>query len=281
MTNKDLIWVEIFSSKEVWPNTLIVWLMHGNEIVWEHVLNYIQQRVKLNKHKWTIITLIGNIDAYKNNVRFINSDLNRSFLIDDEFGDNERKRAHEIMYFFSNIKIDYVFDVHSTPSKSDPMILCSQQKESTELAKYFPIKYVVNNLINNLEWVSLLQYFVNKWAIGVAFEAWCHEDPETIQKWKIIAQTILDIHNNKQSKMNKNQIIINTTDILHTSDPQFAFSKSYKWFEIVRSGEIRGKDSQQSYSFTTDKILMIPNTKFQEDLKKKARTWLVYFWQEQ
>jgi len=109
-----------------------------------------------------LITLIANIEAHKKNVRFIDSDLNRSFTREKNENDSESRRAHEIMSFLQKINIDHIFDIHSTPSKSDPMILCTKQKASLQLAKKFPISYVIKNLIDKVEGTPLVNYLTKK-----------------------------------------------------------------------------------------------------------------------
>ena len=181
------------------------------------------------------------------------------------------------MEFFAWMKIDYIFDIHSTPSKSDPMILCSAQEASFSLAEKFPLQRIVRWLIDNVEWVSLLNHFVAHWSIGVAFEAWCHEDPETITTGLSIAQTILSLHEGSVVQDNLDQQVIMITDVMYVSDSSFRFTKAYQWFEIIHSGEVRGSDSTRDYFFATEKILIMPNTKFQDDLQKQSKTRLVYF----
>ena len=98
-----------------------------------------------------IISLIGNPDAYEIRKRFIDSDLNRVFDKRSDIENREIKRAQEIKKFFDGIKIDYIFDIHSTSTRSDPMILCTSQEGSKELAKKMPIKKVVHGLIDIVE----------------------------------------------------------------------------------------------------------------------------------
>lgn len=281
MIKKTLSWIEIFTSNTPWPTTLVVGLVHGNEIVGKHVIDYITHQAKKKKHIGTVITLIANIDAYKKNVRFIDTDLNRAFMDIKRAKNNEEKRAQTIKSFFADIPIDYIFDIHSTPSKSKPMILCTSQKESFQLAKRFPINYVVRWLIDSVEWIPLMKHFTAKGTKGLAFEAGWHEDQKTINKGKKIGEIIRRLHNKKETKNVKRQTVIQTSECIHTSDNRFKFSKDYKGFEVIHPGEIRGRDSKKSYSFTKEKIIMIPNTKFQDDLKKKGKTWLVYFGEKQ
>ena len=79
----------------------------------------------------------------------------------------------------------------------------------------------------------------------------------------------------------QNQQVIMVTDVMYVSDSSFKFTKDYQWFETISAGEVRGSDSAGNHVFSHEKILIMPNTKFQEDLKKQPKTWLVYFGEQQ
>jgi hypothetical protein len=281
MNSSELFWLDIFPWSSSGPVTLVVGLVHGNEIVGKQVIDRIQTYANHWNHQWTIMTLVANPIAYQHNVRFMDTDLNRSFWSENLSQDRESLRAREIMDYFNDIHLDYVFDVHSTPSRSDPMILCTRQQASKDLATKFPLRYVVHHLVDSVEWEPLMMYFVKKGSVGLAFEAWCHYDQETLRTGEKIADIILNHQNCFPLPLYEWQVSIVTTDALFTSDVNFEFAKDYKGFELVPAGEIWGRDTHQAYRFATDKIIMIPNIKFRDDLQKKSKTWLVYFWEQQ
>jgi len=271
-------WVKIFDSKKSWPTTLIVWLVHWNEIVWKKSIEYLHQKIQNKNLAWKIITLYANLKWYRTDKRFIDHDLNRSFDKDNSKWSYEIKRANQIKKFFNNIPIDYIFDLHSTSSKSDPMILCTSKKSSLKLSSKMPIKHVIQWLIDIVEWASLLKYFQNKIKLGMAFECGCHKDDNTIKKWKEIIDVIFDFHQGKKLKNNQNQIKIKITDIVHTTDPKFKYTKPYKWFEILKGWEIWWIDNTWKHSFDKSKVLVMPNMVIAQELEKKSKVWAAYFW---
>ncbi len=272
-------WIKIFDFSNPWPTTVIVWLVHGDEIVGKKSIQYLHSQIKKSSWiRWKIITLYANPKAHKIDKRFIDHDLNRAFDLAHYLESYEISRANQIKKFFQNIDIDYMFDLHSTSSKSDPMILCTSQKSSLKFASKMPIKHVIQWLIDIVEWTSLLRYFQKKIKLWMAFECWCHKDQSTIQVWKQIIDTILSFHQAEKIKKNPDQIKIQITDIVLTSDPKFKFTKAYKWFEKLKKWEIRWMDKSWKHSFKKSKILVMPNLAIKSELEKKDKVWVAYFW---
>jgi succinylglutamate desuccinylase len=137
-------------------------MVHGNEMVGKYVLDFFLKKTKKTPFCGKIILLEANVAAAKKNIRFIHADLNRSFAKDSDLNMLETKRANEIKEFFKKIKVDFVYDLHSTPSESDPMILCTSQTRSYDLAKKFPIKRIIKNLIDIVDGMSLVKYFTTR-----------------------------------------------------------------------------------------------------------------------
>ena len=271
-------WIKVFNFTPSWPTTVIVGLVHGDEIVGKKAIEYLQRKIKTRHLTGKIITLYANLEWHKQDQRFIDHDLNRAFDKADIPWSYESTRASQIKKYFEHIPIDYMFDLHSTPSKSDPMILCTSQKSSLVLAAKIPIKYIIQWIIDIVEGTSLLKYFQNKIKLGMAFECGCHKEKNTIQTGKKIIEVILDFHQWKKIPDQKDQTKIHITDIVHTSDPGFSFTKPYKWFEQLKKWEIRGSDSTWNYSFNKPKILVMPNTVIRQWLKKQSKVWVAYFW---
>ncbi len=271
-------WVHIIDFKKPGPTTLIVWWVHGNEIVWEKAIEYLITKTETMIVGWKIITLQANLEGKKMNKRYVDHDLNRAFASEDIGWSYEVSRAHEIKDFFKEIPIDYAFDLHSTPSKSDPMILCTSQPSSLTLASKMPIYHVVQWLIDRVEWMSLLKYFQPRLKLGMAFECGCHEDDVTITIGKKIIDTIIDFHQGKELPSQNDQMKIAITDIVYTADPNFVYTKPYKWFEMIEKWEVWWVDSMWEHRFEVSKIIVIPNTMIAQDLEKQSKTWVAYFW---
>jgi len=271
-------WVKIVDFKLPGPTTVIVGLVHGDEIVGKKAIEYLQRKIKKRDLTGKIITLYANLEWYKRDKRFIDHDLNRAFDKEEVSWSYEVTRAHQIKKYLSDIPIDYMFDLHSTSSKSDPMILCTSQESSLVLSSKMPIRHVIQWLIDIVEWTSLLKYFQNKIKLGMAFECGCHKDSDTIITWKKIIDVILDFHQWKKILDQKDQIKIKITDLVLTADPKFTYTKPYKGFERLEVWEVWGSDSTWKHSFKTAKILVMPNMIIAQELEKKSKVWVAYFW---
>jgi succinylglutamate desuccinylase len=75
-------------------------------------------------------------------VRFVDEDLNRAFGSTNNHS-YEKKRADEIKKEFHQKQIDIIYDIHSTPTNSPAMSICTDNPESIALAKLFPIEHIV------------------------------------------------------------------------------------------------------------------------------------------
>lgn len=274
--------IKILDSLCPWPTTLIVGHVHWDEVVWTHIINHFETIVSKNHFKWKFIVLHANINATNVNKRFIDIDLNRSFGEDLDESLCEVKRAKEIKSFFTdnNIKVNYVFDFHSTPTKSDPMLICTNNENSLILAKKFNINKLILWLIDIIKGKSLTKYFSESWAIDIAFECWSHNDPSTLEKWKEFIETIFSIHNWVQTPDFLDKTIIKITDIIFDNDVRFVFTKDYKWFELIKSWEVWWKNTKKNFFFDKDKIIVIPNTDYKKHLESTWTAHIAYFGEE-
>jgi succinylglutamate desuccinylase len=109
------------------PNTttdiFFTGLTHGNEVIGIQIINLMLEEIKsrpdFNKK---VAFMLNNIEAYKKNIRFIESDLNRSFCR-SEAVTLEHKRAHEIENVLKKEKPTYVIDLHQTSEPSDGVFM--------------------------------------------------------------------------------------------------------------------------------------------------------------
>ncbi len=147
---------------------LIVGCTHGNESIGFKVINSLQALLGRNKN---VHFLIANPYAFSRNVRFLETDLNRSFpgKIDGSF---EERLAHQIRPMI--MSYDIVVDVHSTSSGLRYAVVIKKVNDETiALAKCTNAKYVLhmdatqgNALISDAK-------------VGIAFEYGSDKDPRT------------------------------------------------------------------------------------------------------
>lgn len=121
---------------------LITGLVHGNEVIGIEVINHILDYYLKNKNlEINLGFLLCNIEAAKKEVRFIESDLNRSFSV-EKISTLEQSRAFEITKIVD--QADFVFDLHQTIEPSlTPFFVMEHRHELIErahqLMPQFPI----------------------------------------------------------------------------------------------------------------------------------------------
>lgn len=89
---------------------LLLGSQHGNEVLGINLYTYISDRYpELLEH---VDYLCGNPEAYDKHVRFIETDMNRSYNMGS--ASLEEKRADEILSLINAKPYDYVLDIHTT-----------------------------------------------------------------------------------------------------------------------------------------------------------------------
>ncbi len=114
------------------PKHLLSIMIHGNETLGLHLINYLLEQPSQKPFG----LILGNREATLINKRFVERDLNRSFLEknNEKFEEN---RAKEIETFASTFQ--YVLDIHQTSHDSErEFFLCRNHKESLQMAEIFP-----------------------------------------------------------------------------------------------------------------------------------------------
>lgn len=98
---------------------LLLGSQHGNELLGDTLFHYIKHtRPELLP---CITFKIGNLRAKKQNVRYIESDLNRSY--NGKKGTYEERRAKRLLRFITHADFDLVLDLHTTTCQQPPCLI--------------------------------------------------------------------------------------------------------------------------------------------------------------
>jgi succinylglutamate desuccinylase len=106
---------------------LIIGAQHGNELLGEVLLTYITARH--NELLPSITYLTGNIRARKTDVRYIESDMNRSYT--NGRRTYEERRATRILRYIVKEQFDVVLDLHTTTCDQPPCLIVPDITEGT------------------------------------------------------------------------------------------------------------------------------------------------------
>lgn len=102
------------------PDILFTALLHGNEVIGLQVLNHFLEKSLKSNHKapFTFAVLLCNVSAYHKSQRFIDKDLNRSFLAPIDVlkanKGHEYYRAIQIENIIKKLRPRFIVDLHQT-----------------------------------------------------------------------------------------------------------------------------------------------------------------------
>lgn len=98
---------------------LLLGSQHGNELLGDELYRYIQAQHKdLLPY---VVFKIGNPDAHRANIRYLESDMNRSYNIPDDT--HEARLATELLEYIEKECFDLVLDLHTTVCVQPPCII--------------------------------------------------------------------------------------------------------------------------------------------------------------
>ena len=147
-------------------------LIHGNEIGGLEVFFNVVEDIKNKKLniKSNLRLILGNVEAYYEDKRFLETDMNRSFGL-SEVLTSEEKRAKELEVFLNST--DILVDIHQTigPCES-PFFIFEYEDRSYNLARYLnqSMPIVTHNKKRNFKGKTSTAYMVSKNLMGVTIE---------------------------------------------------------------------------------------------------------------
>lgn len=109
-------------SKSHRPRILIVGAQHGDERLGPRLQRFMKNDV--SGRYASVDYLCGNPRAYRRNVRFTETDLNRSYGVETP-RTYEEKRARKIMQRITNGNYDFVLDIHTSRADVGQLLLAA------------------------------------------------------------------------------------------------------------------------------------------------------------
>ncbi|RDK87286.1 M14 family metallopeptidase [Marinirhabdus gelatinilytica] len=163
---------------------LVTAAVHGNEPSGVLALEEIFKTLKKENPPMagTLVGIVGNVAAYKNNVRFIDEDLNRTWTTENlktEATDTqEKKEMHQLIELLEDFETipytnRYFIDCHTTSSESLPYISVQDKGDNDFFAHKFPI-HVIRGFSDMVEG-TIDGYLSEQGITGFTVEAGQHE----------------------------------------------------------------------------------------------------------
>ncbi|WP_460220371.1 succinylglutamate desuccinylase/aspartoacylase family protein [Psychroserpens sp. MEBiC05023] len=174
------------------PGATIVFFagIHGNETAGVFALEQVLKTIPSEQVHGTIYGISGNLQALKEQQRYLDADLNRLWtkeqLVALEFKNSLNIEEHEQQELFqliqqiinSNSGPFYFIDFHTTSSKTLPFITINDALINRKFSQLFPVPIVlgIEEYLNG----PLLSYINELGYVSLGFESGQHDDKEAI-----------------------------------------------------------------------------------------------------
>ncbi|MFA7191895.1 MAG: succinylglutamate desuccinylase/aspartoacylase family protein [Candidatus Paceibacterota bacterium] len=230
------------------PTSVIMAGIHGNEPCGVRAFKKLEHKLKIKSGK--VIFLLGNPVALKDNVRFVEQNMNRMFAeqnkeyTEEEKNSYEYRRAQFIKMFLD--EADALLDIHSTRNKSLPFVFT--EGNAFDIVNYFPkeVSRIVIN-INEYEPGGTDGYMYEKDKIGICIECGQHDsknaDKVAIKSIMIFLQKRGHIKDSTKKKLPKEIVMVNS--IYFTKTDNFKMAKQFVDFEKIKMDQLIGTDGNE------------------------------------
>jgi len=253
------IWEKIYmyDSWKKWNITTIMVWVHGNEKSWIIALDEIINKLEITS--WKVYFIYANLKAIKQNKRFIEKNMNRCFLKNQNWKTYEEKRVKEIMKILD--KSDFLLDVHNTTSfNSSQIFLISEYKE---FWKFFDVKYVISWFDKLHPWWSdgYMNSIWKKWFCIECGSINFGDKNQTIEFAKKSIINFLKVTKNIDWKpqIYNNNIKYLKFDYIHKNkNLEFKFTKEFKDFEFVEKWKTIAYDKNEKLNTKQDSYILFP-----------------------
>jgi len=266
LLHPDTITKLTFGCSEPKIKKLITVCIHGdeycgliavNELINE---NFFQNGFDIQNERITI--MIGNPKAVLCNKRFVDINLNRIFL--HQFLENKDMISQDsyeysrLMELAPEIKqCDEYLDLHSTSASTVPFAIITNIR-SEEIAKKFPVKFILHNVVKVIEGTSV-DYALELNKVGCCVECGQHCDRRAVEVAKASIRAFLSPK--EADKSLKEVLYVDKAEILRKG---FKFCLEAKAFEKIQYDELVATDEivgELRCPYKEGAFLVMPNGK--------------------
>lgn len=227
--------------------------IHGDERIGATVLERLKDALREVDIQSDVYLILGNPEAYRQNVRFVDTDMNRLFsarrnVISPARDNVEEKRISEIVPVLA--ECHYLLDIHSTIKPSVPFVYCEPDSAHKVLAELMGVEYIVSASpdFRPADLITSADNFVDRHGgLGITYESGWHKDAFDIDDVLLKAKLFLQrtgacdfgLDEPEKSAESKHLTIYNHVVPRSTS---FAFARDFHNFDTIAAGEIIGDD---------------------------------------
>lgn len=236
-------------------------LIHGNEIggieIFLNLLKMIHSKKIIPRSNLRFI--LGNINAYYEDKRYLETDLNRSFNLDNPTTLDEL-RAREIERFLKDS--DVFIDIHQTigPTNS-PFFIFEFDQKSYNLAKFLnpELPVVTNTKKRAFKGMTSTAYTISNGVTGITLETGQKgiEDTQITLGFSIARKAI---ESDFETAIPKAPLSNTYTfsQIIDNHDGSLELVKQFTNFDIVKKGELLAKNEEKEILSQVDGVILFP-----------------------
>jgi len=251
--------IKVIEKNGIQPGKKVVVLagVHGNESFGVKMLERVIPNLKIISGKVTFI--FANLEAIKQNKRFIDFNLNRCFYKNQPkeiINTLEGKTAREIIPYLE--ETDYMLDIHGTWNPySVEFIICMPQ--SFEFAKIIPFEKISWNW-DEFEPGSTDYYMNLKNKIGICIECGYSKDPESEIRAEESLRNFLIKSGSIRGELTslKKQTCYKIINLYKNKYGKFKKSREFADFEKLKEKTLVGFDGKEKiFLYKDDSLIFI------------------------
>lgn len=267
----------INNSSEPGPRVVVIGGTHGNEPAGVEAMYLISRFMQngLQLEHGSIEFIIGNPEAYLQDIRYIDFDLNRAFSAGAHSFGHELARSESLKDFLLNSgKYDLLIDLHSV-SRGDEKILIHRKDQINTERFVHQLQLEYHELIYSQEYLQglLIDMGYQVGANAFAVECGNHNSSDAhLVAANIILKSMLqyqmisasDFENCKEQLMLSREIkkryrfVIFDTVVPKSDDFKYLFNEE-KTIIALNEGQIYAESEGQIFKTTKDCFLMMPS----------------------
>ncbi len=250
----------IFELKGHFSKTLtICTLIHGNEIGGIEVLLSLLEEIHSKKliPKSNLRLILGNDEAYYEDKRFLESDMNRSFGLDKP-ETREELRAHELERFL--LDTDVLIDIHQTIGPTNtPFFIFEFEESSYHLARYLhqTLPIVTYTRKRNFKGMTSTGYTISNSGMAVTIETGQKAVEETqISLGLAITRKAIETDFEKTLPASSMTNTFTFSQIINNHDRSLELVKTFHNFDSVKKNEILARNSHKVVHSGVDGVIL-------------------------
>lgn len=226
------------------PTLIFFCCIHGNEKAGYEALKTVTHFIEKHKNsaKANFYAIFGNKEAYIQNQRFINKDLNRIWTKSHLF-ESSRKVSYvseyndliEIYNILHKVLKDkkgpiYCIDLHTTSGPTRPFIVMNDSIKNRDFVKHlgYPVIFNIESFIEG----ALLNMLSDLGHVSFGFEAGEHTSTDSVKEFKLFCYRVIS-----------NLELIDLQSFISEGIESYLKSKPAKYYEIVFRQNLEPQDS--------------------------------------